>query len=59
MRGVKPHFPYVFMAWYFIMDGDDLLKPTKVKVKFTLEQATRTQGGADVYLYSSFNLGGR
>jgi hypothetical protein len=36
------------MAWYFIMDGDDLLKPTKVKVKvkFTLEQATRAQRGS-------------
>jgi len=43
-----PIFPYVFMAWYFIMDGDDLLKPTKVKVKvkFTLEQATRAQRGS-------------
>jgi hypothetical protein len=30
------------------MDGDDLLKPTKVKikVKFTVEQATRAQRGS-------------
>ena len=37
-----PIFPYVFMAWYLITERDDLLKPTKVTVKFTLELATRT-----------------
>jgi hypothetical protein len=32
----------------------------KVKVKFTLEKATKAQKGrADVQLYSSFNLGAR
>jgi hypothetical protein len=31
----------------------------KVKVKFTLEQATKTQTGVEVWLYSFFNFGGR
>jgi hypothetical protein len=31
----------------------------KVKVKFTLEQATKAQRGVEVYLYSFFNLGAR
>ena len=29
----------------------------KVKVKFTLEQATMAQGGGEVHLYSFFNFG--
>jgi hypothetical protein len=29
----------------------------KAKVKFTLEQATKTQRGVEVWLYSFFNLG--
>jgi hypothetical protein len=31
----------------------------KVKVKVTLEQATKAQGGVEVKLYSSFNLNAR
>ena len=31
----------------------------KVKVKFTLEQSTKAQVGADVELYSFFNLNAR
>ena len=31
----------------------------KVKVKFTLEQATQAHGGVEVQLYSFFNLGAR
>jgi hypothetical protein len=31
----------------------------RVKVKFTLEQATKTGGGVEVYLYTFFNLGAR
>jgi hypothetical protein len=32
-------------------------EPYQVKVKFTLEQATKAQGGVEVQLYSFFNLG--
>jgi hypothetical protein len=31
----------------------------EVKVKFTIEQATRTQRGCRVLIYSFFNLGAR
>jgi hypothetical protein len=31
----------------------------KVKVKFTLQQATKAQAGEEVELYTSFNLGAR
>ena len=31
----------------------------KVKVKFTLEQATKPSGGVEVWLCSLFNLGAR
>jgi hypothetical protein len=35
-----------------------VLRPLKwVKVKITLEQATNTRRGSDIYLYSFFNLG--
>ena len=34
-----------------------MLSLVKVKVKFALEQAAKAQGGADIQLYSSFNLG--
>jgi hypothetical protein len=45
------------------MRGFNAVQPcthyTKLKIKFTLQQATKAHGGVEVQLYSFFNLGAR
>ena len=42
-----------------IMSKTHSVNNNKVKVKVTLEQATKAQRGSRLLLYSSFNLGAR